>query len=167
MQKVSNDEDEKTVVPSEKHYADFEPAVVPVAPDGGIPLGYAMDQPVAPPSVTPENFVCVRGPCRHYWHIVTMAGEGNPKSTWAELGLPEPRQHSHTCLANPGMETDLTDDCVYECSKWDPRMPEENALVQIRRDRYYKSVSPQPCWLRRLWTWITRQDQPIIETGME
>jgi hypothetical protein len=135
VNKIENED--KIVVPSEKHYADFEPSAPPVAPDGGIAPGFALEQPTAPPAVSAENFICVRGPCRHYWHLVTTSGAGNPKGTWDALGRAEPRQHSHTCIANAGMETDLTDDAVFECSKWDPITPEEQGLVQLRRQTYY------------------------------
>ncbi len=137
MEKLENDEDEKTISPSDKHYSDFEGAAVPAAPDGGIQPGYALEQPIPPPAVTPENFVCLRGPCRHYWHMITMAGEGNPEGTWAALGLSKPRQHNHTCLVNPGMETNLNDDCVYECSQWDPYSPAELMTLRSRRKAYF------------------------------
>lgn len=140
MEKVENEDHEKTVIPSEKHYADFAPAAVPVAPDGGIPPGYGLEQPQPLPAATPENFVCLRGPCRHHWHLVTMAGEGNPAGTWAELGLKAPRQHHYACTANPGMETDLTDDCVFECSRWDPTPPHDLVQLDARRRAYNESA---------------------------
>lgn len=137
MEKLENEE--KETIPSEKHYAEFEPSAPPVAPDGGIPMGYAVEQPIAPPSVSPEHFMCLRGPCRHYWFMKSMAGEGNPAGTWASLGLAEPRQHHHVCLVNPGMETVLNDDCVYECSKWDPMTTGESTELNLRRRAYYKA----------------------------
>lgn len=118
---------------------DFQPPAMPVAPDGGIDgdLAAAMiGQPAAVPNRTPENFVCLRGPCRHYWHLITMAQEGNPEETWEHLGISAPRQHHHTCLVNPGLETDFGDDNAYECNKWDPTTPQELVQLQKRRETY-------------------------------
>lgn len=140
MEKVEIEEDDKEVVPSEKHYADFEPAAPPISPDGGIAMGFAVESPRAPPAVTAENFVCLRGPCRHYWHMVTMSGAGNPEGTWAALGLSEPRQHHHTCLVNPGMETSINDDCVFVCNRWDPIAPHDLVQLNTRRRAYYETA---------------------------
>ena len=145
MDKVENEEDEKRVVPNEKHYGDFEPSPIPIAPDGGIMPGFALQRPSALPAATPETFVCLRGPCRHYWHLVTDIDAGNPDDTWdgsltdPATGEPvkRPRQHNHTCLVNPGMETDLTGDHAYECNKWDPQLHAELVQLDTRRRTYY------------------------------
>jgi len=115
---------------------------MPIAPDGGIDGDMAaamMGQPAPVPSRTPEHFICLRGPCRHYWALVTMAQEGNPEETWAHLGIAAPRQHRHTCLVNPGFETDFGDDNAYECNKWDPMGESELFQLKARRDAYYES----------------------------
>lgn len=140
MEKVENEDHEKTVVPSEKHYADFSPAAVPVAPDGGIAPGYGLEPPAPIPSMTPENSMCLKGPCRYYWHLVTPFDAENPESTWEELGLRAPRQHNHTCLLNPGMETDLTESIAFECSRWDPIPKHDLVQIEARRRAYYESV---------------------------
>jgi hypothetical protein len=134
--------DEIRVVPGEKHYADFSPGVAPIAPDGGVMPGYGIEPSSAPPGVSPEQFVCLRGPCRHYWHLVTLAPDGNPQGTWEALGIPEPKQHHHTCLVNPGVETDLNDDCVFSCSRWDPIAPGESREIDLRR-RLYLDAHPE------------------------
>ena len=144
MEKVENEDHEKVVIPSEKHYADFAPAAVPTAPDGGIAPGFGLEQVVPLPS-TADQFVCLRGPCKHYWHLVTTAGEGNPEGTWAALGISTPRQHHRTCTVNPGMETDLTDDCVFECSRWDPVPPHDLVQLNARRRAYeVKAAAEEP-----------------------
>lgn len=109
----------------------------PMAPDGGPVAGYGLGQPAPVPERHPDNFICLRGPCRHYWHLVTMAQEGNPSDTWEHLKIPAPREHHHTCLVNPGFETAFSDDCAFECNRWVPLS--ENELVQIkrRRDEYF------------------------------
>lgn len=120
---------------------DFTPPPIPAAPDGGIPASIAagaLGQPTTVPARTPDNFVCLRGPCRHYWHLVTMAQEGNPAETWEHLGIPAPRQHHHTCLVNPGFETGFGDDNAYECNKWDPLDDAELVQIKVRRGAYYQ-----------------------------
>jgi hypothetical protein len=106
------------------------------APDGPEVQLYQIGQPAPMPPRTPEHFVCLRGPCRYYWHLVTSAQEGNPGDTWEHLGIPQPRLHHHTCLLGPE-EVDFADDNAYECSRWDPLDPEEQVLVMQRRERYF------------------------------
>lgn len=139
MEKVENEDHEKTVIPSEKHYADFAPSAVPVAPDGGIAPGFGLEPPAPVPALSPESCICLRGPCRHYWHMVTTVESGNPVSTWAALGIAAPRQHNRVCLLNQGMETDWTDDCVFECNKWDPALRSDLVQLDARRRAYHDS----------------------------
>jgi hypothetical protein len=132
VEKNSRNEDE-----SEDTYS---PPAMPVGADGGIDgaLATAMiGQPALVPARSPANFVCLRGPCRHYWHLVTMAQEGNPEETWAHLGIKAPRKHHHTCLVNPGFETDFGDDNAYECSKWDPMQQPDLVQLQTNRQNYF------------------------------
>jgi hypothetical protein len=126
----------KTFIPGET-FADVEPAPLPpLAPDGGpVPIGIA-PPPAAPPA-TPESMMCLRGPCTHYWFLETTMPSGNPEDTWKELGVREPRQLHHICLVHPGLETELTDDCVYRCSRWDPVDLSKQAALENRRDLYY------------------------------
>lgn len=117
-----------------------------IAPDGG----FAPQLPDLSPSVpaaTPDTFMCMRGPCRYYWQLETFFASGNPKDTWdAEDGLKDedgapvrmPNQITRTCLAHPGTETDLTDDCVFSCTKWDPLTPREVKRREKRRSKYLK-----------------------------
>lgn len=65
-----------------------------------------------------------------------MSDAGNPAETFEELGLPEPRQHHHMCLVNPGYETEFTDDNAYDCNKWDPYAAHELADINQRRAAY-------------------------------
>lgn len=98
-------------------------------------------QPEPVPPRTPENFICLRGPCRFYWHLTTMAGEGNPAGTFEALGIPRPRQHHHVCLVNPGFETDLTDDNVFDCNRWEPLSHHEVTHRLTLRQDYERSVA--------------------------
>jgi hypothetical protein len=117
----------------------------PIAPDGGFiadPLGMAPSVPAADPRI----FICLRGPCRFYWERQAFFESGNPKETWGEGGLvgddgepiEMPRQIDRTCTAHPGTETELTDELVYDCSKWDPLTPREIEKRDKARRRYYK-----------------------------
>lgn len=117
----------------------------PIAPDGGFMPG-GVGQPPPVPKATPENFVCLRGPCRHYWELETWMAAGNPAATFGPDGLKDasgaplrpPRQINRTCLVHPGTETELTEDCVLACSRWDPLSPRELAKRLKARDRYFR-----------------------------
>jgi hypothetical protein len=137
----------------ESKYADFEPAP---APAGGPGLGFALEQAEVAPPVTAENTICARGPCRHFWVMVSTAPAGNPSGTFAELGLPEPRQYNYACLAHPGTETELGEDQIFECSRWDPMTRGE--LIQIRRRR---AEYARPSWFIRLFRFLLRRPQEI------
>lgn len=123
---------------SKHHEAeDFEeddlPAVpVVMTPEGPMPLPVAPPPPV--PDRHPDNFICLRGPCRHYWKLVTMAGEGNPVGTFQVVK----KQIHHTCLINPGFETSFADDNAYECNLWDPTTPDQLVALSRRREDYFK-----------------------------
>ncbi len=107
--------------------------------EDGLPIINAgfIGAPAATPPRTPENFVCLRGPCRYYWRLVTMANEGNPAETWKALGRDPPRQHHHVCLLDPSGETDFTDgDNAYDCNKWDPMTVNEVVELRHRREQY-------------------------------
>ena len=118
----------------------------PIAPDGGfMPGGVGLPVPV--PAATPANFVCLRGPCRHYWELETWMASGNPAETFGPDGLRDPvtgrplrapRQINRTCLVHPGTETELTEDCVSNCSRWDPLSPRELRKRLKARERYYR-----------------------------
>jgi hypothetical protein len=125
----------KTFEPASK-YDNVEPAPLPpMAADGGPVPGAGIGQPAPTPKATADNCVCLRGPCRHYWHLVTTFPSGNPGETWEALEIDEPRQHHHLCLVHEGLETDLTDDCVFECSRWDPNSDDDQR--DSDREKYY------------------------------
>ena len=110
---------------------DFDP------PIGGPGMFEAVGQPIQVPPRHPDYFVCLRGPCRHYWHLVTMANIGNPAETFEALGIPVPRKHNHVCLVNPGMETTIGNDNVFECSRWEPQSTSDLIQIRVRREAYF------------------------------
>jgi hypothetical protein len=137
-------DDGKRRIPLES-FDDVELGPLQIGPDGGIagPIGV----PPAVEAATPEHFICLRGPCRHYWAFETFMASGNPKETWdPETGLKDldgnpirpPRQVSRSCTAQPGIEIELTDDCVYECNRWSPISPRELKRENRRREKYYR-----------------------------
>ncbi len=127
----------KTFVPAAT-YDNVESAPLPPMGDDGGPVpGAGIGQPAGPPKWDADNSVCARGPCQHYWHLATTFPSGNPADTWEALKLKEPHQHHHLCLVHEGLETDLTDDCVFECSRWDPNPPSE--ARETRRETYYEA----------------------------
>lgn len=89
------------------------------------------------PERHPDNFVCLRGPCKHYWNLETMAHAGNPKETWEHLGIPVPRQHHHICLRGID-EMNMEEDNVFSCSLWEPLLDVEVSQLRDRREAYYQ-----------------------------
>lgn len=144
---MSGSPDGKHKAPIEQ-YEGIEPAPLPpIAPDGGLMPG-PIGSPPSVPAATPKTFVCLRGPCRHYWELVTFMAAGNPSGTFGEDGLRDPdtgkpialpRQINRTCLAHPGTETELTEDMVYDCNLWDPIVPGERLARDKNRRRYLKA----------------------------
>jgi hypothetical protein len=139
------DDDERSRVPRDT-YAGIPPAPMPpLAPDGGL-VPVAMGNPPPVPPATPELFVCLRGPCRHYWQISSHLVSGNPEETWGEDGLRDergqplraPRQITRACTYQAGVDTQFTDDIVYACNRWDPVLPKDEARLEKRRRIYLK-----------------------------
>lgn len=149
--------EERTRAPLDT-YANVPSSPLPeMAPDGG-PIAQPIGNPPAVPAATASLFVCLRGPCRHYWELETHIVSGNPASTWDpvdglkdQAGQPirQPRQISRTCLVHPGFETELTEDVVYACSRWDPEQPLPwyvrwlGGNTRERRRRVHLKLHPQ------------------------
>ncbi len=137
-------EGDKTKSPIEQFSAIEPSPLPPIAPDGGFAGPIGAPPPIPP--ATPDTFMCLRGPCRFYWELITHMESGNPAETWGEEGLrdehgepiAQPRAISRTCVANTGHETDLTDDNVYECNRWDPLTAREVKRLDKRRSKYLR-----------------------------
>ena len=133
-------------------YSKVPPSPLPqMGPDGGPEPSAVVGPPAPTPPATPDTFVCLRGPCRHYWQIRTHIVSGNPAGTFGPGGLvdpvtkqpiAEPRQITRTCLVHPGIEVELTEDVVYGCNRWDPLSPREVRKLE-KRQRVYLKIYPQ------------------------
>jgi hypothetical protein len=136
MEKHGGDPEAKIKRPQDE-YADFSPSPLPVDPEDGSPLpveALQIEQAPPVPEMTAQNTPCARGPCRYYWHMTSIGPDG---------GISGLQQHSHACIRNAGMETDLGDDCVFECNMWDPMDPAEHRKRELRRQAY---DSPPGFW---------------------
>lgn len=132
-QDESTENDRQSQSPTEKMYGEWEPAQIPIAPDGGIAPGFAVPVPGA--VVDPDAFICRQGPCRHFWQIAVPADAA--EGTWKSLGIAPPRQLALSCIANPGAEMTLSYDVpITECNRWDPLTTPELTQLQHRRDLY-------------------------------
>lgn len=129
MPPVTHDDD-PTYAPRDK-LGDLEPDIgpLPVDADGGLNPAMLSVAPELPlPAATPDNFVCLRGPCTYYWEFHTRA---EVISVGAEG---QPMQLNRVCTYI-GRVTELEEDCVFFCSRWDPEEPDENR--EHRREAFY------------------------------
>lgn len=118
----------KTIDPTDRLQEGFEPAALPpIAPDGGLDLFGSVHLPV----FQPNTRLCERGPCIHYHRLVTSMDAAEPKGGGGDIF----RQTHHTCYPTLGMEIDLGDVDVYECSLWEPG-DDAAAIVEERRRRF-------------------------------
>lgn len=99
----------------------------PVAPDGGFApalLGEAESIPEA----TEVNFVCLRGPCRHYMQYMTWFPAGNTEGTFSQI--------TRYCCKLPTKHIDLTEELVRDCNQWDPYVELERQQLEDHRQAY-------------------------------
>lgn len=110
----------------------------PVSGDGGfVPQMPIMQEPI--PEASPDNMICLRGPCKNYIEIVSRFNAGNTKGTLDHM----PKQINRFCKVIPGTDIDLTDEVVKDCSEWDPLLPEDN-LVKERDSRRQAYLAQNP-----------------------
>jgi hypothetical protein len=126
---VRRSADKKSLL-GERMSSEESGGALPMAHDGGILQSQVVDQLRPIPAATPENFVCLRGPCVRYLEITSTADVNAPT-----LGR-DPIQLNRYCRAIPGVEIDLTEDAVFACSDWDPVAPKVLEALQSRRDAY-------------------------------
>ena len=109
--------------------AGFEPLVLPPpGPDGMIPAGPPRSLPVVqPPSL------CEAGPCHHYHRVASVMDAedgGTPGQTH--------RQVTRACYPAPGIELELGEVPVLQCSRWEP--DNEQSRLDSMRGQYLKTV---------------------------
>lgn len=122
-------------------HAELEPGPLTAGPDGTIQLTQQAR------SIPPPPRLCAAGPCRHY-HTFTiqldaeraLAGRVEQGGKLAGDAGPDPfyvRRH-HYCYPTPGVETDLKDLPVLECSRWDPDTYEARG-IDDRREAFFRT----------------------------
>jgi hypothetical protein len=116
-------------------FDNMEPPPSPVmGPDGpAMPVTYLTPGEPLPPA-TPENFLCLLGPCKHYVEI----------HSWADVearGIQRPKQINRICRVIPGVDLDLTEDCVFACNEWAPILPDEIAEREHRRNVFRRALA--------------------------
>jgi len=127
----TNGEEDKQVSTGDT-WENEQPIPFAAGPDGAPMLAGFLEVGPPIPQATPNTFLCLRGPCRYYLEIHSMAD-------METRGLDKPpKQINRHCRVIPGIDFDLTDDCVYACSDWDPLEPKAIAEREARRDRYYQ-----------------------------
>lgn len=142
--KPSQDDDEGEFPHLGSRDADeFAPSPLPVGPDGQPKAIGPVGLPDPLPPATPDNWVCLRGPCRHYMHVVSAGEIGNPAGSFdKDNGGPgeAPRQHYHWCTAITGQYTDMGEDLVFDCNRWDPIDEDAPEILgrERRRSKYLK-----------------------------
>lgn len=86
--------------------------------------------PLPTPDMTPENHWCFRGPCRHFMVIKSLAPVDNAANGY----LPE--QLDRYCRAIPGVNLEMGDALVFECSDWAPKQKDG---LEAQRTAYMKA----------------------------
>jgi hypothetical protein len=84
------------------------------------------------PVVDPPS-LCEAGPCRNYHRVVSVLDDQDPIG---ETG-PTRRQISRACYPTPGIELELGETPVLQCSRWEP--DGEQARLDSLRSAFMKS----------------------------
>lgn len=113
-------------------------------PIGGNPsTGFAPTagfmEPYEQPAATPENFICLRGPCVHYWEQKMHLNVGNTRDVLDHA----PMLVSRGCMKQPGYYYDLTDETIADCNQWMPQDPDQQKKVVDRREKFYQISKKQ------------------------
>lgn len=104
----------------------FQPSQMPPrGPDGLIPAGPPSKLPVIDPPT-----LCEAGPCRHYHRVVS---EMDVQQALDGTDAPVREQITRACYPSPGIELELGETPVFQCSRWEPDMSEESRLNEQRK----------------------------------
>jgi hypothetical protein len=113
---------------------EFAPAPLAIAPDGGIAPGIAAAGGATLPRATPQEWVCLRGPCQNF---LTLQGSFDSQNTKAS-GEGFKRRYYY-CTAIHGSYIELEDEVIYDCNRWDPEDPSEPDVYarDLRRQAFF------------------------------
>lgn len=76
-------------------------------------------------SITPENFVCLKGPCKHYAEVLVKFDAGNVDKEFFQV-----RRYCKALSANNEL-MELTDGNIYRCSLHEKKLKKPLAVTFI------------------------------------
>lgn len=124
--------DEDTLINPMDTLLDTDFGPIPMGPQGEfVPATAAFESEPIPPA-SEDNFICLRGPCRHYFEMKVHFSAGNTRGTLTSVPILTKR----SCTRIVGYEVDLTEEIVYSCNEWDPYTPAEIDAREARRNTY-------------------------------
>lgn len=126
--------DEDTLINPMDTLLDTDFGPIPISPTGDFVPATSTFESEPIPEATEDNFICLRGPCRHYFEMVVHFAAGNTRGTLTSV----PMLTKRSCARIVGYEVDLTEEVVYRCNDWDPRSKEEIAAREARREEYHQ-----------------------------
>lgn len=128
---ITEDFDEQTEDPLDTLLAEDTQPAPPMGPDGSFMPQLPVElEPIA--EATPENMICLRGPCRFYLEMDTNFQAGNTRGTLER----KPIQRNRFCRVIPGDSIPLTDEVVSACSEWDPLVPADTLRRNANRKKW-------------------------------
>lgn len=146
----------------------FEPSdLPPIGPDGAPAL-----QPIAGASL-PRPSLCAAGPCVNYHtfsfqlDVTRSLGErvlDGGKIEGASSGMPFHVRRMHYCYPAVGVESDLGDLPIIECSRWRPVDPAERAALESARDTYLASEDGK-AFKTAVDAWLAAQQEDLATDG--
>lgn len=126
----SSDQDADTPDAADRVGAGWSPSPVPMATPGSPEVPRVTLADLVMPAVPPS--LCRLGPCRNYHEARVLL---------PSHGAIDKSQLIRTCYPHPGIEMDLADTPVLECSRW---WPEVGVGLQIERDKSRELVRRGP-----------------------
>lgn len=102
-------------------------------PEG--PIGEVL-APDLPP-LNEDTFVCLRGPCRFYWEVVSDANLGNVEGSLPD-GFKGQFVNRFCTRLSGDADPSLFEQRIYECSEWDPQDGNEARRREKRREKYFQ-----------------------------
>lgn len=101
----------------------------PRGPNGMVPAA----PPASLPTIDPPS-LCEAGPCRCYHRVVSVMESQGPVGATG----PAHRQITRACYPTPGIELELGETPVLQCSRWEPES-EYVAARNLAREEFLRS----------------------------